>query len=260
LCSWKSDRDGEVTRDTARYGRREWYQRNRGDEYVPAVYVSGGYTWPPWTGEEDYRWEYVRQFWFMKSGPLRMAFHLGFVCVYQHLLLLALVLPAFAVLPAGGRDGKSLNLVDVAATALFATMLVTETLADQQQWNFQNKKHALKKAGKDLPEPYSDGFLHSGLWYWSAHPNYASEQGMWIVLYLFAVANSGIHQPLAIAGAVNLVVLFCAPGASVDLSERITLGKYAQYSSYLRDTPRFLSLKLLVLLFGFIMASPSLLG
>ena len=84
----------------------------------------------------------------MKYGPLRLAFHLGFVCVYQHLLLLALVLPAFAVLPAGGRDGMGLNLVDVAATALFATMLVTETLADQQQWNFQNKKHALKKAGK----------------------------------------------------------------------------------------------------------------
>ena len=37
LCFWKSDRDGKVTRDTERYGRREWYQRNRGEEYVPAV-------------------------------------------------------------------------------------------------------------------------------------------------------------------------------------------------------------------------------
>lgn len=95
------------------------------------------------------------------------------------------------------------------------------------------------------------------MWFWSAHPNYASEQGMWIVLYLFSVANSGIHQPLAIAGAVNLVLLFWA---SVDLSEGITLAKYAKYSSYLRDTPRFLSLKLLVPLFGFMMAAPSLLG
>ena len=90
----------------------------------------------------------------MKYGPLRLAFHLGFVCVYQHLLLLALVLPAFAVLPAvdssgGGEvDGLGLNVVDAVASILFLSMLVTETLADQQQWNFQNKKHALKKAGK----------------------------------------------------------------------------------------------------------------
>ena len=54
----------------------------------------GGYTWPPWSGEEDYRWEYVRKFWFMKYKILRLIFHIGFICVYQHILLLALVFPA----------------------------------------------------------------------------------------------------------------------------------------------------------------------
>ena len=43
---------------------------------------------------------------------------------------------------------RPLNLVDAVAAALFVTMLVTETMADQQQWVFQNKKHALKKSGK----------------------------------------------------------------------------------------------------------------
>ena len=43
----------------------------------------GGYTWPPWAGEEDYRWEYVRKFWFMSYLPLRLAFHVGFICIYQ---------------------------------------------------------------------------------------------------------------------------------------------------------------------------------
>ena len=43
----------------------------------------GGYTWPPWAGEEDYRWEYVRKFWFMSYLPLRLAFHAGFICIYQ---------------------------------------------------------------------------------------------------------------------------------------------------------------------------------
>ena len=54
----------------------------------------GGYSWPPWSGEEDYRWEYVRKFWFMKYNILRLIFHIGFICVYQHILLLALVFPA----------------------------------------------------------------------------------------------------------------------------------------------------------------------
>ena len=45
---------------------------------------------------------------------------------------------------------------------LFFTLLITETCADQQQWNFQTQKCALKNAGKELVPPYDVGFLRSG--------------------------------------------------------------------------------------------------
>ena len=100
--------------------------------------------------------------------------------IFQHLLLLALVVPAFAVV---ASNDNPINIVDIVASLTFLTLLVGETLADQQQWNFQTKKYALKNAGKPLPPPYSDGFLKSGLWHYSAHPNYASEPALQRVFF-----------------------------------------------------------------------------
>ena len=93
-----------------------------------------------------------------------------------------------------------------------------------------------------------------GLWKYSAHPNYASEQGMWIVFYLFSVAACGYHQ-FTFIGGLNLVFLF---SPSVDLSEGITREKYSHYSTYLLETPRFASIYVLGPLFAFIAASPYL--
>ena len=147
-----------------------------------------------------------------------------------------------------------MNIIDLVTSVVFLTLLITETIADQQQWNFQTQKYALKNAGKELVPPYDIGFCRSGLWKYSAHPNYASEQGMWIVFYLFSVAACGYHQ-FTFIGGLNLVLLF-AP--SVDLSEGITRGKYSQYAAYLQETPRFAAVYILVPLFAFIVASPSL--
>jgi len=212
----------------------------------------GGYTWPPWSGEEDYRWEYVRKFWFMNYKLLRLLFHIGFICVYQHILLLALVFPA--LMASKVQPVQPLNGIDMIGSFLFLTLLITETCADQQQWNFQTEKYTLKNAGKELVPPYDVGFLRSGLWKYSAHPNYASEQGMWIVFYLFSVAACGYHQ-FTFIGGLNLVFLF---SPSVDLSEGITREKYSRYSTYLLETPRFASIYILAPLFAFIAASPYL--
>ena len=94
---------------------------------------------------------------------------------------------------------------------------------------------------------------HLGLWKYSAHPNYASEQGMWIIFYLYSVAACGFHQ-FTVIGGLNLVLLF---SPSMDLSEGITKEKYSQYSTYLQETPRYASLYILAPLFAFIAASPS---
>ena len=92
-----------------------------------------------------------------------------------------------------------------------------------------------------------------GLWEYNAHPNYALEQGLWIIFYLFSVAACGYHQ-FTFIGGLNLVFLF---SPSVDLSEG-TREKYSQYSTYFLETPRFAPIYVLVPHFAFIAASPYL--
>ena len=65
--------------------------------------------------------------------------------------------PCFQVQPV-----QPLNGIDIIGSVLFFTLLITETCADQQQWNFQTQKYALKNAGKELVPPYDVGFCRSG--------------------------------------------------------------------------------------------------
>ena len=60
------------------------------------------------------------------------------------------------------QPAQPLNGIDIIGSVLFFTRLITETFADQQQWNFQTQKYALKNAGKELVPPYDVGFLRSG--------------------------------------------------------------------------------------------------
>lgn len=91
------------------------------------------------THEEDYRWEYVRKG--LIPEWCHMVFNLGFVAFYQNLLLWLICLPVFAVY----SSSLELGLVDVLLALLFMTFLIIETVADQQQWNFQSFKLKIPK-------------------------------------------------------------------------------------------------------------------
>ena len=58
---------------------------------------------------------------------------------------------------------------------------------NQQQYNFQTKKYRKIKNGKELKGDYKRGFVSSGLWSISRHPNFACEQLIWISFYLFSI-------------------------------------------------------------------------
>ena len=133
-----------------------------------------------------------------------------------------------------------LGPLDFLAAALMILMLVTETVADQQQWRFQNAKKQLIEAGQPLTENYARGFLDTGLWARSRHPNYFAEQGTWISFYLFSVAASGQWINWSIGGCVLLVILF---RGSSNFSEEISAGKYPEYAQYQKDVPRFVPTK-----------------
>jgi steroid 5-alpha reductase family enzyme len=66
-------------------------------------------------------------------------FNITFICLYQHLLLLLIVLPSHAA----QRSTAPLGALDAAASALFLSLVLLESIADQQQWRFQQSKRNL---------------------------------------------------------------------------------------------------------------------
>lgn len=178
---------------------------------------------------EDYRWPELRR----RIGPVGFQFmNATFIAPFQNLLLFLIASPAYAA----WRDrGAPLNSYDALAASGFLLFLVGESVADQQQWAFQQDKAARKARG----EAVSSEFLDSGLFRYSRHPNFFCEQGIWWTFYLFAVASSGRWLDWPISGAVLLTLLF---QGSTWLTEWLTLQKYPEYAAYQSRTSRLLPL------------------
>ena len=193
----------------------------------------GGFGWPPWRGGEDYRWAHVRQMPGFADPRLWRLFNLGFISVYQLLLLLLITTPSVV---AAGRAPAPLNALDAFAAALFLTFLVLETIADQQQWTFQTEKQRRRAVGTPLDGDYARGFRTSGLFALARRPNFAAEQAIWASFYLFSVAATGRWLNWSAIGALLLMLLF---QGSTDLTERITTSKYPAYAEYRRRVPLF---------------------
>jgi steroid 5-alpha reductase family enzyme len=197
----------------------------------------GGYRLKFWRGEEDYRWQVLREKPEFKPAWKWTLFNFGFISGYQNALILLMTLPTLVALQFAATP---LGPLDYVATALILFMLLYETIADNQQWRFQSAKYALIKAGQPLQGRYAKGFLERGLWACSRHPNYFAEQGFWIAFYLFSISASGQWINWSIAGSILLVILF---RGSSNFSEEISASKYPEYALYQQTTPRFIPLK-----------------
>lgn len=174
----------------------------------------GGYN-----GVEDYRWAVLRarmprwQFEF---------FNFFFIVLYQNAILLLITLPAFT---AWQNRATPFGLLDVLLTALFLLLLTGETIADQQQWNFQSWKKTETEAGRE-PNPR---FLQTGLWRFSRHPNFFFEQSQWWVIFFFGTVAAGSVLQWTVLGAFLLTTLFI--GSTV-FTESISRSKYPEYADY----------------------------
>ncbi|WP_426181218.1 DUF1295 domain-containing protein [Microbacterium sp. TWP3-1-2b2] len=179
----------------------------------------GGYT-----GTEDYRWAILR-------GRMRpwqfQAFNLLFIIGFQMTLLVLITLPAYVAL----QHPAPFTAWDAAFTALFLGLLVGETIADQQQWNF----HRRKAAGQ------ASGFLTDGLFRYSRHPNFFFEQAQWWVFYAIGAAAAVASGADFLGGALNwtiigpllLTALFIG---STIFTESISASRYPEYAEYRRTT------------------------
>ncbi len=195
--------------------------------------LKGAYQWRFWGGEEDYRWAVLREKPEFNPKWKWTLFNLFFICGYQNVLILLFTLPTIVVLQ---HSNMPIGLFDYMAAGLMFVFIVYETIADIQHLKFQNIKWAKVKAGKELNE-HKKGFLDTGLWAHSRHPNYFAEQAIWVCFYLFSEIASGECINWSIAGCLLLIVLF---HGSSNLSEELSSGKYTEYASYQKRVPRFI--------------------
>ncbi|MCU1441527.1 MAG: hypothetical protein JWP85_2524, partial [Rhodoglobus sp.] len=146
-----------------------------------------------------------------------------FISLYQNMILLLIALPA---LTAYENRSTPFGVLDAVVAVVFLGLLVGETIADQQQWNF----HKAKRAGGADSRPR---FLQSGLWRFSRHPNFFFEQAQWWVLFLFGAIAAGSVLQWTVLGAVLLTGLFIG---STIFTESITRSKYPEYADYQATT------------------------
>ena len=197
----------------------------------------GGYSIYFWKGEEDYRWKEVRKsITLFKSNFNWSLFNLLFICFYQMGLIFLFTLPILAA----WQGNSEFNNFDYLIAAFMFLFILTETIADQQQYNFQTKKYKKINLGEKLDGEFEDGFISSGLWKYSRHPNFASEQLIWITYYFFSVSATGKFINWSIIGCLLLVILFYN---SAKFSEGISDKKYPKYKEYQKRVPIFIGFR-----------------
>lgn len=193
----------------------------------------GGYD----KGSEDYRWVHVHK-WF-PHPVVWNTFNLVFISIIQNGLLLWLSTPAYLVMEVGNR--KSLGFWDFTLALMNAACLCVEMISDHQQNTF----HAVKASHKDKKSNKGDvctltdverGFFTGGLFKYSRHPNFAAEQSIWWIQYLFGVVASGSFINWTIPGAIGLNGIFTG---STLLTEYISKNKYPAYAQYQKSVPMF---------------------
>src|ERR1035437_1586443 len=90
----------------------------------------GGYS-----GVEDYRWPVLRAS--MRPWQFQL-FNFFFIVIYQNVLLVLITLPAYTAYE--DRARTPYGALDVLLGVLFIACTIGETIADQQQWDFQTRK------------------------------------------------------------------------------------------------------------------------
>jgi steroid 5-alpha reductase family enzyme len=172
---------------------------------------------------EDYRWAILRD----RMSPVAYQFfNFFFIVLFQNAVLLLIALPAFTAFE---HRTTAFGVGDVVLTILFLAFLTGETVADQQQWTFQEWKRAELAAGR---EP-SERFVRTGLWRLSRHPNFFFENAQWWVIFLFGAVAAGSVLQWTVAGIVLLLAVFLG---STNFTETISKAKYPEYAEFQRAT------------------------
>lgn len=186
-----------------------------------------------YAGTEDYRWAVLRE---RIRNPLAwQAFNVFFISGFQ-IAVLVLISRPIAML-AGMPQPPSMAFVALAILAL--GFVAWETIADQQQWDFHQRKSAARQAlgrGEELaPRELADverGFRIDGLFRFSRHPNYFGELGFWWTIWALSSLGTSFWN-VGVVGPLALTAIFVG---STRFTEELSAGKYPAYEDYRATT------------------------
>ncbi|KAL7950401.1 hypothetical protein V8C42DRAFT_306367 [Trichoderma barbatum] len=194
----------------------------------------GGYS----IGSEDYRWMIVKA---KVNSVVWFIFNVTFISFFQSILLyLFSCVPTYVILLSSQFEPE-IQAVDLVFFGVEILLVLSEWISDGQQWAYQTAKYKYKDTGK-LTAGYTSaeldrGFVASGLWGYSRHPNFFAEQTIWFMLYQWSCFATNTPYSWAGIGAVILVLLF---QGSTNLTEGITSGKYPEYKAYQKHVGMFI--------------------
>ena len=185
----------------------------------------GGYT-----SAEDYRWPILRQR--INNALLWQLFNLCFICVAQIGLMVLFTAPVYLL---AGIPSEPPSMLFLLGCLTFIVFLVLESVADQQQWEFQRAKHGFTPAGSEQRyyDAIQDGFRSSGLFRYSRHPAYFGELMIWWTVFFLAAGSAGQFLHWSGVGAIVLTALFAG---STRFTESITASRYPAYAAYQQTT------------------------
>ena len=194
----------------------------------------GGFSIYFWKGEEDYRWVEVKKaIPFLSSRLTWGMFNLFFICLYQMGLIFLFTLPILAA----WQGSEPIGTTDYLIGGFMFILIVIQYISDQQQYDFQTEKYRRIENNEKLDGDYKRGFVTTGLWSFSRHPNFTCEQLIWITFYFIGASANGSLLNWSVVGCVLLVVLFVN---SAIFSEGISSRKYPDYKKYQENVPMFL--------------------
>ncbi len=166
---------------------------------------------------QDWRYTMLRE----KTGVFYPFVNFTGIHMVPTLVVYGCVLPAVMVMTAEGNDSRLCLLFFM--TALAAVGIQGE--ADRQMHTFRREK--------------TGGFIRTGLWKYSRHPNYLGEIVMWWSVAFMAVAVLGFKWYLVAGAAANTLLFLCV---SIPLADGRQSRKEG-FAEYRKQTRMLLPIK-----------------
>ncbi len=166
---------------------------------------------------QDWRYSMLKD----NTGVFYPLINLIGIHIVPTLVVYGCVIPAVLVLTSSATG----NVITVCCFALSSLAVMMQGYSDYHMQKFRKEK--------------TGGFIRSGLWKYSRHPNYLGEILMWWGVALLAVSVLGFHWYL-IAGAVANTLLFFL--VSIPMAEA-RQAKKEGFEAYKNETRMLLPMK-----------------